>query len=104
MSEKSTDVHQDSVDRFWCNYLSLLQKNSIQKHSQPWYRKHVEMYIAAHKDVRFANHLPENIDRYLNAKGRLTGLKEWQFRQISDALRLLFCELIQPQWVSDWFQ
>lgn len=63
-------------------------------------------YIDAHKDVRLANHLPENVGRYLNAKGRLTVMKEWQFRQIADALRLLFCELIQPQWASeyDWIK
>ena len=61
------------------------------------------MYIASHKDLRLANHLPENIDRYLNAKDRHPDLKEWQ---IADALRLLFSELIQPQWASeyDWFQ
>ena len=105
MSEKSTDVHQVSVDRFWRNYLSILENHSIPKRSQPWYRKHVELYIAAHKDLRLADHLPENIDRYLNAKGRLPGLKEWQFRQIADALQLLFCELIQPRWALkyDWF-
>ena len=106
MSEKSTDVHQVSVDRFWRNYLSILGNHSIPKRSQSWYRKHVELYIAAHKDLRLADHLPENIDRYLNAKGRLPGLKEWQFRQIADALQLLFCELIQPRWALkyDWFQ
>lgn len=106
MSEKSADAHQKTVDRFWRNYLSLLQKHSIQKRSQPWYRKHVEMYIASHKGLRLANHLPENIDRYLNAKGRLPSLTEWQFRQIADALRLLFCELIQPHWAFeyDWFK
>ncbi len=106
MSDKSTDAHQNSVDRFWRNYLSLLEKHSIPKRSRSWYRKHAQMYIYAHKGVRLADHLPDNIDRYLNAKGRLSSLAEWQFRQIADALRLLFCELVQPQWAAeyDWFK
>jgi hypothetical protein len=106
MSGKNADDHQNSIDRFWRNYLSLLEKYSIPKRSLPWYRKHMLKYIDAHKDVRLANHLPENVGRYLNAKGRLTVMKEWQFRQIADALRLLFCELIQPQWASeyDWIK
>jgi len=106
MSEKNADAHQNAIDRFWRNYLSLLEKHSIPKRSQSWYRKHTQKYIDAHKDVRLADHLPDNIDRYLNAKGRLSGLAEWRFRQIADALRLLFCELVQPQWAAeyDWFK
>lgn len=106
MSENSADMHQNAIDRFWRNYLLILKNHPIPKHSHPWYRKHVQKYITAHKHLRLASHLPENIDQYLNAKGRLPGLEEWQFRQIADSLRLLFCELIQPQWALeyDWFQ
>ena len=106
MSDKNADSQQNAVDRFWRNYLSILENHSIPKHSRPWYRNHVQMYIDAHKDLRLADHLPENVDRYLNAKGRLSDLEEWQFRQIADALRLLFCELIHPRWALeyDWFQ
>ena len=106
MSGKNADDHQNSIGRFQRNYLSLLEKHSIPKRSLLWYRKHVQKYIDAHKDVRLADHLPDDIDRYLNAKGRLANLKEWQFWQIADALRLLFCKLIQPRWAFDydWFQ
>jgi hypothetical protein len=106
MSGKSADAHQHAVDRFWHNYLFILEKSAVLKRSQVWYRNHVELYIGAHKDIRLADHLPEMVDRYLNAKGRLPNLKEWQFRQIADALRLLFCELIRPRWAAeyDWFK
>ncbi len=67
MSEKSTDAHHNSVDRFWRNYLSILESHSIPNRSRSWYRKHVQMYIATHKGVRLADRLPETIDRYLNA-------------------------------------
>jgi hypothetical protein len=106
MPFSDTPNHQDSVDRFWANYLFILKNNSIPEKSTPWYRKHVEAYIKASRGAPLSSHTGEDIDRYLNAKGRLPGLKDWQFRQIADALRLLFQELIRLQWSMsyDWFQ
>ena len=74
--------------------------------TRPWYRKHVEEYIRAHPGYRLADHLPHDIDEYLAAKGRLGSLQEWRFRQIVDALRLLFTELITTRWADayDWAQ
>ena len=91
-----TDIDQHAVDRFWHNYLSILDNNTIPLRSRACYRKHVEMYIAAHGNKRLAAHTPQIIGDYLIAKGKNQSLKEWQFRQIADALRPLFCEMIRP--------
>jgi integrase len=71
-----------------------------------WYRKHVEEYIRAHSEVKLQHHQPQHVDKYLTVKGRLPQIREWQFRQIADALRLLFCELIQLEWADqyDWYR
>ncbi len=105
MSDKRPDADAVLVERFWHNYLSILEKARIHKAAIPWYRKHVEAYIRASQD-RLAKHKAADLNDYLNAKGRLTGLPEWQFRQIADALRLLFCELVRPAWAEDydWYQ
>jgi len=52
MSGKSTDPYQIAVNRFWCHYLSLLEKNSVPKHSQSWYRKHVQIHLAFARKIR----------------------------------------------------
>lgn len=106
MSTSRPHTHQTSVDRFLDNHLFILQKNAIPKNSIPWYRKHAEAYINANKNTTLSSQTGQDIDSYLNAKGRLPKLKEWQFRQIADAIRLLFTEIIQPQWSEsyDWFQ
>lgn len=98
--------HQAAIDRFWSNYLFVLNNNSVPAKSVPWYRKHIEAYIKEHENTPLTLHTGHIIDQYLNAKGRLPGLKEWHFRQIADALRLLFDELICPQWSKsyDWYQ
>lgn len=93
-------ARQREIERFWHNYLSILEKAKIPAKVRPWYRKHIEQYIAAHQELRLAQHQPPLVDDYLNAKGRIPSLPEWQFRQIADALRLLFCELVRPEWAA----
>ncbi|MET0069962.1 MAG: site-specific integrase [Candidatus Thiodiazotropha sp.] len=106
MNRNLADGYQHAVERFWHNYLSILEKNSVPANARQWYRRHIEEYINAHSTVKLQQHLPHHVDRYLNAKGRLPRLEEWQFRQIAEALRLLFCELINPAWASeyDWYR
>jgi len=101
-----TDNHQHLVERFWHNYLSILEKSNIPKSAKKWYRKHAQMYIEAHADIRLSAHSPSTVDKYLNAKGRQIDIAEWQFRQIADALRLLFCKLVRPDWAAeyDWLR
>jgi integron integrase len=106
VSNKITADHQNAIERFWHNYLSILEKNAIPHSSKKWYRRHVEMYIAAHGGTRLAQHSADHVDKYLAAKSRLRDLEEWRFRQIADAIRLLFCELVRPAWYReyDWFR
>ena len=62
-----------------------------------------EQYIAAHPDRRLADQPPADVDTYLAALGRETGLKAWQFRQVVDAIQRLF-ELVGVNWLGevDW--
>ncbi len=106
MSLDDSSLRQHSVERFWANYLFVLEKNSVSKQSMQWYRKHVEAYIRESNNRPLVQHSGSDIDRYLNAKGRLSGLPEWKFRQIANALRLLFTDLVGAQWSRsyDWDQ
>jgi integron integrase len=106
MAAATSEQQQIRIDRFWHNYLSILEKFSIPVKARPWYRKHIEDYLSAHRDVKLQSHQPHHIDDYLNAKGRIVDLPEWRFRQIADALRLLFREMLQPEWSLqyDWYR
>ena len=83
MSGKPIGAQAPAIQRFWHNYLSILEKSSVPAKSRPWYRKHVEAYIHAHAGHRLSTHSAADVDSYLNAKGRLANLQEWQFRQIA---------------------
>lgn len=102
MSGNPSGASSRAVQRFWHNYFTILEKSSVPVRTRPWYRKHVEGYIRAHPGYRLAEHLPHDLCEYLTAKGRLGNLQEWRFRQIVDALRLLFCELISAPWADGY--
>jgi integron integrase len=105
MPLSNSPEHKAAIDRFWSNYLFILKNNGVPAKSIPWYRKHIEAYIKAHENHPLRLHTGQEIEQYLTTKGRLPGLKEWQFRQIADALRLLFNEFLCLQWSKsyDWY-
>ena len=70
MTGKGSVAFRQAVDRFWHNYLFILEKNAIPTKSRRWYRRHLEEYIAAYPNVKLQQHLPHFIDEYLIAKGR----------------------------------
>ncbi len=102
MSYRNHDKYQQLVNQFWHNYLFLLEKHSIPVKARSWYRKHVEEYISSYQGVKLQHHFPRHLDDYLTAKGRMAKLPEWQFRQIVDALKILFKEHIKPAWADDY--
>ncbi len=75
--ENGTERNQQAVDRFWHNYMSILENSSsVHTKARVWYRRHVQDYITAHQGVKLQHHLPQNIDTYLIAKGRMQVLLE----------------------------
>ena len=78
MSDHNQDAYQQLVNRFWHNYLFLLEKHSIPVKARSWYRKHVEDYISFYRGVKLQQHLPQHLDDYLTAIGSVTKLPEWQ--------------------------
>ena len=65
-----------------------------------WYVKHVEIFIKAHPDHRLAELQAADIAKYLEELGRKPDMPDWRFRQVIDALRILYTEIIRPDWAS----
>jgi integron integrase len=96
-----------SVPRFWDKYIAKTRAYNVTPKVARWYVRHAEAYIKAHQDVRLAEHSAEDVEKYLRGKGRNSRLEDWQFRQIVDALRILFVELVKTRWApafpwEDW--
>jgi len=98
------DSETTSISRFWDCYIEQLNKRTIKRSCQRWYVNHVEQLIAAHPELRLAQHTSVSIEAYLHSLGRQHSLKDWQWAQHVSALNILFCDLLQASWAKtfDW--
>lgn len=87
-----------SVSRFWDNYIYKTKAYSIKSDAARWYVRHVEHYIKAHKNHKLGLHQAIDIEKYLKEKGRTKQLPDWQYKQIVISLKILFVEMVKLPW------
>ncbi len=88
------------IGRFWIKYAEFLRQFRVPAKAVPWYRRHIEAFIADHPDVRLLSHSAESVERWLSKVGRDPNLTDWQFRQKVDALRILMGHFLRLPWCS----
>jgi integron integrase len=100
MDREATD---ESVQRFWDRYLKSLHDQGIGPPADRWHVIRAEHYIRAFPDKRVTEHTPDDVTAYLTRQGRDTALKDWQFRQMVNAIQNLFA-VIGASWAVkfDW--
>lgn len=91
-----------SESRFWDNFIRKTDTYSVNPRAARWYVRHAEAYIKAHPDLRLRQHSTRHVEQYLRDKGRNPRLRGWQFRQIIDALRILFVEMVKAPWAREF--
>ncbi len=91
-----------AVSRFWDKYIEKTRLYGIKEKNTRWYVRHAEAYIKAHQNKRLALHSPEDVDKYLKAKGRNPRLEDWQFVQIVVAIKILFTKMVKLSWPADF--
>ena len=95
-------MSDQSISRFWDKYIQKTSSYNINPKNVRWYVRHAETYIKAHHGMRLAKHSAADMEKYLRDKGRSSRIEDWQFRQIVEALRILFVELVKAEWASDF--
>ena len=98
MLHKNKDAQ---VSRFWEKFIEKSKRYNIKPDVVRWHVKHAEQYIRAHES-RLNSHVAQDVDKYLSEKGRNTRLKDWQFCQIVDALRILFVDVVAASWATEY--
>ena len=95
--------HEEKVRSFWDRYIKSVHESGVKEPFDRWMVVRAEHYLAAHPDRRLAEQTPADVDAYLADLGRNAGLKDWQFRQAIDAIRMLFV-LAGVDWLAqvDW--
>ncbi len=90
----------DAIKLFWDRYIQHLVKNNVKPTVTRWYVIRVEQYLKALSGKRLANHSAKDVIDYLEGQSRNTKIKDWQFRQVVDAIQNLFTMLEVP-WLND---
>ena len=88
--QKPTQSLPDPIKKFWDRYLKLIVNQGVKKPSVRWYVVRAERYIKAHSAKRLLEHTPEDVNAYFKGQEKEGRLKDWQFRQMVDAIRKLF--------------
>ncbi|MDJ0808207.1 MAG: integron integrase [Gammaproteobacteria bacterium] len=99
-----TSQADPAVAKFWDNYQSLLEKRKIPAKAMKWYRLRAEQFIQAHRGKRLVTHSAADVTDWFEVIGRQAEFTDWQFSQVVDALRILFCDMLNAVWCKevDW--
>lgn len=94
----------DAYARFWDKYLSKLIAYNVPVRERQWYVRRVEGFIEAQSGRKLAVLYAHGMRAYLNEKYRSKTLPDWQYKQLLNALRILFVDMIRPDWSNefDW--
>ncbi len=94
----------DAASRFWDKYILKTTSYNVPEGARRWYVRHAEAFIKAQSGRRLSTLTAHDIENHLNEKGRSEKLTDWQFRQMVDALRILFTGVVSSAWADkfDW--
>ena len=91
-----------SVSRFWDNYIYKTKAYGIKADAARWHVKHAESYIKANANKRLAKHDAHDVEHFLQVKGGQSRLQDWQYKQVVIAIKILFVELVKTPWASQF--
>ena len=94
----------DAASRFWDKYILKTAAYNVPERARRWYAGHAEAFIKAQSGRRLSTLTADDIEHYLKEKGRSEKLTDWQFKQLVDALRILFIGIVSSAWAAkfDW--
>jgi integrase len=99
-----TTRREDGAPSNWDRYLDLLARRGVPEKMRLWYIRRVEGFLKARRPASLSQVTAEEITGYLQEVSAQAQLADWQFRQLVDALQLLFVDLAQcpAGKVVDW--
>jgi integron integrase len=88
----------------WDLFLKALRDQGVRQTHLRWYAFRAEQYFKAFPDTPLARHTAADVTGYLQEIGRAARLKDWQYRQLVEALEVLFTKAVRSPWAQgfDW--
>ena len=95
MPTTPTPRREDGAPSNWDRYLEVLVRRGVPEKMRLWYVRRVEGFLKALRPVSLSQLTAREITGYLQQMSTPSQLPDWQFRQLVDALQLLFVDLGQ---------
>jgi integron integrase len=95
-------MQRESIEGFWEIYIAKTKSYNVPHKVVRWYVKRVEEYIKANPSSRLSQHTRDTMENYLQEAGRNHRLADWQFKQIVEALKILFTDIVRSDWAKDF--
>jgi integron integrase len=88
----------------WSRFLALLRERGIADSAARWHLFRAEQFLKARPDRNPATCAAEEIIGYLTEAERTARLEAWQYRQLVEALEVLFAGVLELAWAVtfDW--
>jgi hypothetical protein len=88
----------------WDQFIKRLLDRGVDPERTRWYVIRAECYLRSAPRDSLALHRAEDVHAYLDSAGRSGKLEDWQFRQLVDALEILFVDTAKAPWAGsfDW--
>jgi hypothetical protein len=94
--------NQDRTGAFWNRYRGALAARGLRGKAAEWCVKRAEGFIKAAKGLRLKEHTAEDLRAYFCRQAMGGWLKDWQYGQMVEALRVLFTEIVKSPWASEF--
>ena len=94
--------NQDRTGAFWSRYRRALAAQGLRGKEADWCIKRAESFIKSAKGLRLKEHTAEDLRAYLCRQAVDGRLKDWQYDQVVDALRILFSQIVKSPWASEF--
>jgi integron integrase len=88
----------------WTRFLALLRERGIRDSSSRWHVIRAEEFLKAGGDEDPATRTADDVVGYLRDLGCTSRLQDWQYRQVVEALEVLFAGVLALEWAAtfDW--
>lgn len=94
-------MHDQSVSRYWEKIINKTKSYDIKPEVIRCYVHHTESCIKAHKS-KLALHTAQDVEKYINDKGRNNRLMDWQYQKIMDSLQFIFTDMVKAEWATSF--
>ena len=89
------------IDDFWKKYLDAVLKRSVPKDKAEWYLKWAQKF-AVSSPGPLRSRSADQIKAFLEGLAAQPKVQEWQTTQASDALKILYQDVLNCEWALTW--